>query len=148
MIATNGRLCHFEKSWLLLTTASIPHSEDTRVLQTSKTAFVPSIKQCHLAERYGVVMTSNEMRENPLFMRHSFASAGKWGISLVRKQYIQQHSLTPYIVVKRYFFSTMGKNICTKDIRKTMFVIWRFNSIFRGFPNWFGIFKVLLCKNA
>ena len=34
-------------------------------------------------------MTSIEMRDNPLFMRNSFATAGKWGIPLVRKQYIE-----------------------------------------------------------
>ena len=31
-------------------------------------------------------MTSQAMRDNPLFMRNSFSSAGKWGIPLVRKQ--------------------------------------------------------------
>ena len=32
------------------------------------------------------IMTSNDMRSNPLFMRNSFYSEGKWGIPLVRKQ--------------------------------------------------------------
>lgn len=31
-------------------------------------------------------MTSKTMRENPLFMRNSFASVGKWGIPVVKKQ--------------------------------------------------------------
>ena len=31
-------------------------------------------------------MTSKNMRENPLFMRNSFASVGKWGIPVVKKQ--------------------------------------------------------------
>ena len=31
-------------------------------------------------------MTSKEMRDNPLFMRNSFATTGKWGIPLVQKQ--------------------------------------------------------------
>lgn len=33
-------------------------------------------------------MTSKQMRDNPLFMRNSFESAGKWGIPLVKKQEI------------------------------------------------------------
>ncbi len=31
-------------------------------------------------------MTSQNMRENPLFMRNNFSSIGKWGIPLVKKQ--------------------------------------------------------------
>ena len=31
-------------------------------------------------------MTSKSMRDNPLFMRNTFSSIGKWGIPLVRKQ--------------------------------------------------------------
>ena len=31
-------------------------------------------------------MTGKTMRDNPLFMRNSFATAGKWGIPLVKKQ--------------------------------------------------------------
>ena len=33
-------------------------------------------------------MTSLEMRDNPLFMRNSFETVGKWGIPLVKKQNI------------------------------------------------------------
>mgnify|MGYP001070100076 CR=1 FL=1 len=31
-------------------------------------------------------MTSKAMRDDPLFMRNTFSSVGKWGIPLVRKQ--------------------------------------------------------------
>ncbi len=31
-------------------------------------------------------MTSEQMRDNPLFMRNNFASSGKWGIPLIKKQ--------------------------------------------------------------
>lgn len=31
-------------------------------------------------------MTGKTMRDNPLFMRNSFATTGKWGIPLVKKQ--------------------------------------------------------------
>ena len=31
-------------------------------------------------------MTGKAMRDNPLFMRNSFATTGKWGIPLVKKQ--------------------------------------------------------------
>lgn len=31
-------------------------------------------------------MTSKQMRGNPLFMRNTFASSGKWGIPIVKKQ--------------------------------------------------------------
>ncbi len=31
-------------------------------------------------------MTSKSMRDNPLFMRNNFATVGKWGIPLVKKQ--------------------------------------------------------------
>lgn len=33
-------------------------------------------------------MTSKQMRDNPLFMRNSFESSGKWGIPIVKKQTI------------------------------------------------------------
>lgn len=33
-------------------------------------------------------MTSKAMRKNPLFMRNSFPSVGKWGIPLVKKQFL------------------------------------------------------------
>ena len=33
-------------------------------------------------------MTSKEMRTNPLFMRNSFPTAGKWGIPIIKKQEI------------------------------------------------------------
>lgn len=33
-------------------------------------------------------MTSKEMRDNPLFMRNSFQTVGKWGIPLIKKQEI------------------------------------------------------------
>ena len=39
-----------------------------------------------MAERYGVIMTSKEMRDNPLFMRNDFETVGKWDIPLVKKQ--------------------------------------------------------------
>ena len=38
-------------------------------------------------------MTSIEMRDNPLFMRNNFTSAGKWGIPLVRKQSFDTSSI-------------------------------------------------------
>lgn len=31
-------------------------------------------------------MTSKSMRDNPLFMRNSFATDGKWGVPLIKKQ--------------------------------------------------------------
>ncbi len=31
-------------------------------------------------------MKSKEMRENPLFMRNTFPTVGKWGIPIVKKQ--------------------------------------------------------------
>ena len=42
-----------------------------------------------MAERYGVIMTSGKMRENPLFTRNTLAPNGKWEIPLVRNQRIQ-----------------------------------------------------------
>ena len=33
-------------------------------------------------------MTSKSMRDNPLFMRNNFDSAGKWGIPIVREQHL------------------------------------------------------------
>lgn len=38
-------------------------------------------------------MTSKTMRENPLFMRNSFSSVGKWGIPLVRRQDLPSSSI-------------------------------------------------------
>lgn len=38
-------------------------------------------------------MTGKEMRENPLFMRNSFASNGKWGIPFVKKQVISTNNI-------------------------------------------------------
>ena len=40
----------------------------------------------YTAERYGVIMASKEMRDNPLFMRNGFETVGKWDIPLVKKQ--------------------------------------------------------------
>ncbi len=31
-------------------------------------------------------ITSKQMRYNPLFMRNSFVSSGKWGLPLIKKQ--------------------------------------------------------------
>ena len=31
-------------------------------------------------------MTSKEMRNNPLFLRNGFESAGRWGIPVIKKQ--------------------------------------------------------------
>ena len=39
-------------------------------------------------------MTGKSMRDNPLFMRNSFASVGKWGISLVKKQELSADNIT------------------------------------------------------
>lgn len=38
-------------------------------------------------------MTSKQMRYNPLFMRNSFASVGKWGIPIVKKQEISTNDI-------------------------------------------------------
>lgn len=38
-------------------------------------------------------MTNKEMRENPLFMRNSFPSVGKWGIPLIEKQEISSDDI-------------------------------------------------------
>jgi len=38
-------------------------------------------------------MTGKEMRENPLFLRNSFASIGKWGIPFVKKQEISTNNI-------------------------------------------------------
>ena len=39
-------------------------------------------------------MTSEKMRENPLFMRNSFEGQGKWDIPLVRKQEIDVSTIS------------------------------------------------------
>ncbi len=39
-------------------------------------------------------MTGKSMRDNPLFMRNSFASVGKWGIPLVKKQELSADNIT------------------------------------------------------
>jgi hypothetical protein len=31
-------------------------------------------------------MKSKEMRENPLFMRNTFPTVGKWGMPIIKKQ--------------------------------------------------------------
>ncbi len=38
-------------------------------------------------------MTSNNMRENPLFMRNTFSSVGKWNIPLVKKQELDTNNI-------------------------------------------------------
>ena len=38
--------------------------------------------------RKGLIMTSEKMRGNPLFMRNGFDVAGRWEIPVIRKQII------------------------------------------------------------
>ena len=72
-------------------------------------------------------MTSNEMRNNPLFLRNGFESAGRWGIPVIKKQDI------PLDNVGLIAFSDTRSKASSKDKSKGVhFCIddYRFNSVY------------------
>ena len=62
--------------------------------------------------RKGINMTSEKMRDNPLFMRNGYDVAGRWEIPVVRKQMVDFENirfLMPWIV--EFSFDELGN--CT-----------------------------------
>ena len=78
-VATNNRNCFRFRGY----------EDPSNKLNDSRTLCNNTIAMPFVAERYGVIMTSIKMRNNPLFMRNTFTPVGKWGIPLVRNQQIQ-----------------------------------------------------------